>query len=103
MSYETYQHAMLWTCTHCGFELVGGQPHMECPFCESSKTAFVDIPQHIEDAVRAEFPDNPPNHRDSRALRLELMEKEGVRTLHRAAGRILPGASGNHMTTASSK
>lgn len=95
--YDTYLHAMIWTCKSCGFAYFGGQPKMECPVCEAYKTNFIDIPQHLEQAVREAFPSNPPNHRDSRAKRLELMETENVAGKNRAAGRILPAASGNHM------
>ena len=102
-SYNPYQQALLWTCTSCGFEFVGGQPKMECPFCEAYKAAFIEIPQHLEEQVREAFPDNPHNHRDCRALRLELMEKEGVKTKSRIAGRVLPGASGNHMNPSTSE
>ncbi|QED27241.1 hypothetical protein FRD01_08295 [Microvenator marinus] len=93
--YDTFVHAMIWTCRTCGFAYFGGQPKMECPVCESYKTNFVDIPQHIEAKIREELPDNPPNHRDNRARRVELMAEETVKP--RAAGRILPAASGNHM------
>jgi len=95
--YETYLHAMIWTCTSCGFSYFGGQPKMECPVCESYKTAFIDIPQHIEQTVRDEFGDNPANHRDNRARRLDLMDEYQVRSRNRAAGRVLPAASGNNM------
>lgn len=95
--YDTYLHAMIWTCTSCGFSYFGGQPKMECPVCESYKTAFIDIPQHIEQAVREEFEDNPPNHKENRARRLELMEENNVRSTNRAAGRVLPAASGNNI------
>ncbi len=92
-----YMQAMLWTCTTCGFTYEGGQPKMECPVCESYKTAFIDIPQHIEQEVRTTHPDVPFNHRDCRALRLELMQQNGVRQKNRVAGRVLPAASGNNM------
>jgi len=94
--YDTYLHALIWTCRTCGFAYFGGQPKMECPVCESYKTNFVALPQHHEQAVRGEFPENPPNHRDSRARRLELLNSEGDRK-NQVAGRILPAASGNHM------
>ncbi len=95
--YDTYLHAMIWTCTSCGFSYFGGQPKMECPACGAYKTAFIDIPQHIEQKVREELGENPPNHKENRARRLELMEEHDVRANNRAAGRVLPAASGNHM------
>ena len=95
--YDPYIHALLWTCATCGFVFIGGQPKSECPGCASHKTAFIDIPQDIETRVREAFPDNPPNHHENRAIRLELMTQEGAREKRRVAGRILPAASGQHM------
>jgi rubredoxin len=99
--FDTYMHAMLWTCTSCGFVYEGGQPKMECPVCESYKTSFIDIPQHIEREVRTEFDDLPPNHIKCREKRLELMDANDVRKKNRVAGRILPAAAGNHMNPSS--
>lgn len=97
MSYDPYIHALIWTCRTCGFSYVGGQPKMECPVCEGYKTNFVDLPQHIESAVREAFPGLPHNHKDCRAKRLELMAEAGVMDNYRVAGRVLPAASGNNM------
>lgn len=95
--FDTYMHAMVWTCTTCGFIHEGGQPKMECQVCESYKTAFINLPQHLEREVRETHPELPPNHRTCRDLRLELMAREGVKAKKRFAGRVLPGASGNSM------
>lgn len=98
MSYnETYMQAMLWTCKSCGFQIQGGQPPYECPVCESHKTNFFDIPQHIEKQVREEHKKKPANHKDLRARRVELIAEHGLDKKRRAAGRILPAASGNSM------
>ena len=99
--YGSYMQALLWTCTTCGFVYEGGQPKMECPVCESYKTAFIDLPQHLELQVRTDYPDIPPNHADCRAKRLELMEANDVRKHHSVAGRILPAAAGNNMNPGS--
>lgn len=96
-TYDPFLHALIWTCRTCAFTYVGGQPKMECPVCEGYKTNFVDLPQHLEQKVRDEFPGLPPNHKDCRARRLELMTAAGVLDNFRVAGRILPAASGNHM------
>ena len=95
LGFDSYMQAMLWTCTSCGFVFQGGQPKMECPACEAYKSAFVDLPQHLEREIRTEFEELPPNHRDCRKRRLELMEESGVQKNARFAGRILPSASGN--------
>ena len=87
--------AMLWTCKVCGFTLEGGQPKYECPICESYKTSFVDLPQHLELKVREEHAALPANHATCRSRRLELMAEHQVTTTNRAAGRVLPAASGN--------
>lgn len=100
-SFDTYMSAMLWTCKHCGFIYEGGQPKMECPVCESYKTSFIDFPQHLEREIRTEFSEVPPNHRDCRAKRLELMEEHNVDAKNRVAGRVLPAASGNNMNPSS--
>lgn len=95
--YDSYMQALLWTCTSCGFQYEGGQPKMECPVCEAYKTAFIDLPQHLEREIRTEFAELPPNHMKCRARRLELMDEHEVRKKNRVAGRILPAASGNNM------
>ena len=94
---DPYMQAMLWTCKSCGFQLEGGQPPYECPLCESYKTNFIDIPQHIEKEVREEHADVPPNHASARARRVELIVERGLDKKRRAAGRILPAAAGNHI------
>lgn len=96
-SFEPYMHAMLWTCKHCGFVYEGGQPKMECPACSSYKTTFVDFPQHLEREIRTEFPDNLPNHRDSRAKRVELLRQHHANAPARYAGRVLPAQAGNNI------
>jgi len=95
--FDTYMQALLWTCTSCGFVYEGGQPKMECPICEAYKTSFIDIPQNIERQVREEFPDLPPNHKNCRARRLELMDANDVRAMSHVAGRVLPAASGHNI------
>lgn len=92
-----YFQALLWTCTSCGFVYEGGQPKMECQMCEAYKTAFIDIPQHIEAQVREEFADLPPNHINCRERRLELMEESKSLRKFRVAGRVLPSESGNNI------
>lgn len=95
--YEPYFQSMLWTCKTCGFVKEEGQPHMECPLCESYKTNFIDIPQHIESQVREEHPDKQPNHRACRELRLQLMKENDADDKNRFQGRVLPTQSGNNM------
>lgn len=94
---DRFMVAMLWTCKVCGFTLEGGQPKYECPICESYKTSFVDLPQHLELQVREEHAALPANHATCRSRRLELMAAHQVTTQNRAAGRVLPAASGNGM------
>ena len=94
---DTYLKALLWTCQTCGFVKEGDQPHMECPICESYKANFIDIPQDIEQRVRAEHPDKNPNNRVCREMRLKLMKEENAAETNRYSGRVLPTESGNHM------
>ena len=94
---KTFMQAMLWTCRSCGFQLEGGQPPYECPVCEAYKTSFMDIPQHLEKALREEHSDLPANHATLRTKRVELIETHKLDRQRRAAGRILPAASGNSM------
>ena len=96
-TYDPYLQALIWTCKSCGFVYIGGQPKMECPSCAAYKTSFIDLPQNIEQQVREAHPDLPPNHRDCKAMRLELMASNNVADNFRVAGRVLPNASGNHM------
>ena len=100
--YTGYFQALLWTCTSCGFIFEGGQPQMECLACEAYKTAFIDIPQHIEQQVREQFPDVPPNHIDCRNRRLELLHASGQHRAFRVSGRVLPTESGQHIDPAES-
>jgi rubredoxin len=100
--YQTYMQALLWTCKNCGFLYEGGQPKQNCPSCESYKTSFVDLPQHIEAKVREAHAGLSPNHRQCRTMRLELMRTEGVLKSARFAGRMLPTVSGGNMSPSES-
>lgn len=82
--------ALLWTCTSCGFLIEGRQPHMECPSCEAYKTSFVNLPQHLEMQVRAEFSEVRPNATAAREHRLKLAEEAGVFENFMVKGRFLP-------------
>ena len=95
--YAPYLQALLWTCQTCGFVKEGEQPHMECPICESYKSNFIDIPQHIEQDVREKHPDKNPNHRSCREMRLKLMQENDADEQNTYSGRVLPSESGNHM------
>ena len=55
MDSKPLMQTMLWTCSNCGFVIDGSSPHKECPFCEASKSSFIDTPQHIEFALRKKF------------------------------------------------
>ena len=94
---KTFMQAMLWTCRTCGFQLEGGQPPYECPICESYKTNFMDIPQHLERDLRAEHEALPVNHGEVRAARVALILEHNLDRQRRAAGRLLPAAAGNSM------
>lgn len=96
-AYSPYFQALLWTCRTCGFVKEGDQPHMECPICESYKSNFIDIPQHIDRQIREEFPDKNPNARDCRDLRLKLMQEEDADGKNKFTGRMLPSQSGNNI------
>ena len=86
-----HAQALVWTCTSCGFALEGGQPHMECPSCEAYKTAFINIPQHIEVQVRSELGKKDHfNITAARQRRLELMNEGGVFEKFMVKGRFLP-------------
>ncbi len=83
--------ALLWTCTHCGFVKEGGQPHMECPSCEAYKTSFIDLPQHLEVAVRDKLGKKKlPNCTEGRQMRLALMQEHGFHQKFQVKGRFLP-------------
>ncbi len=99
--FDTFFQAMLWTCKTCGYQIEGRQPMYECPLCESYKTNFIDIPQHLEAKVREAHPDKSFNHSEARTMRLEIMIEHNADSIRRAAGRILPAASGNHMNPSS--
>lgn len=94
---DTYMYALLWTCSVCGYVREGGQPKMECPTCAAYKTSFISFPQHLEKEIRDAFTEVPPNHKDCRAKRLELIIEHNVKEKSPFAGRILPAASGNTM------
>ncbi len=98
---DTYFQAMLWTCKTCGYQLEGRQPMYECPLCESYKSNFIDIPQHLEAEVRKAHEGMSFNHADARTMRLGLMTEHKADGMNRASGRILPAASGNHMNPSS--
>lgn len=87
MKADTYMHSILWCCTSCGFVLEGGQPHMECPICESYKDAFIDSPAHVEAEVRAEFGDLS-NGSDARRTRLAKLREGGYTRTFRLKGRV---------------
>lgn len=95
--YKPYMQALLWTCKHCGFVYEGGQPKQNCPVCESYKTSFIDIPQHLEGEVREEHPDKSPNHKDCRQMRTRLMKEHDVDSKNRVSGRMLPTRSGENI------
>ena len=88
---DTFNMALLWTCTCCGFVWEGGQPHMECPSCEAYKTSFIDIPQHIERQVREKLKKGQRhNCTEARQQRLALMKDSGVMSQFQVKGRFLP-------------
>ena len=66
--FDTFFQAMLWTCKTCGYQIEGRQPMYECPLCESYKTNFIDIPQHLEAKVREAHEGKSFNHADARAI-----------------------------------
>lgn len=101
-TYKPFMQALLWTCKSCGFVYEGGQPKQNCPMCEAYKTAFIDIPQHLEAQVREAHPDKSFNHSECRAMRLELMKDNKVDQSNRLAGRMLPSTSGTNMKPPSS-
>ncbi|MEL6179766.1 MAG: rubredoxin-like domain-containing protein [Myxococcota bacterium] len=91
VSIEPYTMALLWTCTSCGFVKEGGQPHMECPSCGAYKTAFIDIPQHLEVEIRSALKKGvSPNSAQARQQRLALMTEHNVFENFRVKGRFLP-------------
>lgn len=101
-SYQPYMQAMLWTCKSCGFVYEGGQPKQNCPVCESYKTSFIDLPQHLEAQVREAHPDKSFNHIDCRTMRLKLMKEAGVGSSFRLAGRVPSTYSGQNINPSSS-
>lgn len=92
-----YMHAMLWTCTSCGYVIEGRQPMYECPLCEAYKTAFIDIPQHIEREIRDANASLPFNHATCRAQRVERIKRDKLKLKRRAAGRVLPAVTGTNI------
>ena len=87
MSTVSYLQTMIWCCSSCGFTLEGGQPHMECPICESYKECFIDIPQQVESRIRAEFGDDNANSAEARAARRNILAAEGLTRRFRIKGR----------------
>ena len=91
MNANTYMQALLWCCSSCGFTFAGKQPHMECPICEAYKTSFIDIPQHIEMAIRDKHAvkgsEAGANTAEARAERLELLRADGFLKSFRMKGR----------------
>lgn len=87
MSQSSFSQVMVWCCGSCGFVLQGGQPHMECPMCDSYREVFFDIPQQVETEVRAAFGDDI-NAAPARALRRSLVEKLGLSRKFRIKGRV---------------
>lgn len=96
---NTYMHAMLWTCTSCGYLLEGRQPMYECPLCEAYKSAYIDIPQHIEQEIRTANASLPVNHATCRATRVERIKRDKLKLKNRAAGRVLPAVTGTNIDT----
>ncbi|RDV36358.1 hypothetical protein DV096_19250 [Bradymonadaceae bacterium TMQ3] len=101
-NYQPFMQALLWTCKNCAFVYEGGQPKQNCPMCESYKTSFIDLPQHLEAQVREAHPELPFNHADCRATRKKLMEEHGVLKSYRVSGRQLPTVSGGNISPAKS-
>lgn len=87
MTQSSYSQALIWCCGSCGFVLEGGQPHMECPMCDSYREVFIDIPQQIESEVRAEFGDEI-NAAPARAKRRALVAEQGLGQKFRIKGRV---------------
>lgn len=85
-----YTMALLWTCTSCGFLKEGGQPHMECPSCEAYKTSFINLPQHLEDEIRAGLKKAHFNCTAAREQRLQMMSEQGFLKKFQVKGRFLP-------------
>jgi hypothetical protein len=86
MNAGNYMHSICWVCTSCGFLLESGQPHMECPICESYKECFVNTPAHIEADIRTRFPD-ASNSAPARAERLATLRSKGFLKKFRVKGR----------------
>ena len=88
MKAGTFMQTLVWCCSSCGFVHHGGQPFMECPICEAYKTSFIDIPQHIEAAVIAEFGADGLNSAGARQRRRELVREGGYARTFRLKGRV---------------
>lgn len=89
MNASTYMQSLLWCCSSCGFVIKGGQPKMECPICEAYKTAFIDIPQHVEAEVRGDFGEDLANSADARNARLAKLREGGHLRGFRVKGRFV--------------
>jgi hypothetical protein len=87
MNAGSYMHSICWVCTSCGFLLEGGQPHMECPICESYKDAFIDTPSHVEADIRKQFGD-AINAAEARKTRLQILTDKGYTRKFRVKGRV---------------
>ena len=86
-----YTMALLWTCTQCGFVKEGKQPHNECPSCESSKAAYINLPQHLENEIRAELEGGQsPNCTSARQHRTRLLTEHGMGERYMVKGRFVP-------------
>jgi hypothetical protein len=79
MTQSSFSQALIWCCGSCGFVLEGGQPHMECPMCDSYREVFIDIPQQIESELRAEFGEEI-NAAPARAKRRAIVAEQGGMT-----------------------
>jgi len=87
MTQSSFSQVMVWCCGSCGFVLQGGQPHMECPMCDSYREVFFDIPQQVEEEVRAEFGEDF-NAAPARAKRREIVARLGLGQKFRIKGRV---------------
>ena len=87
MNSTPLMQTMIWTCGSCGFAIEGKAPHMECPVCEAYKSSFVDIPQHVEVAVRDAFGADNANSAEARRDRLARLREGGYIRSARLRGR----------------
>lgn len=84
-----YLVGLHWCCTSCGYMFVGGQPEMECAICDAYKTAFVDIPQHIESALLEKYGEGDTNTEEARRERFQIATEGGHFRNFRFQGRAL--------------